>query len=164
MLFCQECNCEIFSRNAHNRTTKHKENCTVQIDPNVKLVQTGFKNRIITYHLSSNSNLTDVKLYLGDLKEKVLDLLEDLLKTASIISVNMELYGRYLLPSTKEQEIKSFNSRYGTLNENTNLNDFFNDYQNILLTKASDFSEMGSGWALSKLLFLELNINKCKKL
>ena len=158
-MFCQECDCEISSRNAHNRTTKHKENCGVELNSNVKLVRTAFKNRIMTYHISSNSHLTNVKLYLEDLKEKVLDLLEDLLKTNPIISVNMELYGRYLLASTKEQEIKSFNSRYGTLTKNTNLDNFFNDYQDILLTKASEFSEMGSGWALSKLLFLELNIN-----
>ena len=125
MPFCQECNCEISSRNGHYRTTKHKENCSLEIDSDVKLVRTAFKNRLVTYHISSNCHATDVKLYLEDLREKVIALLENLVNKYKIIKVNMELYGRYLLASTKEQEIKSFNSRYGLVNHQTNLEEFF---------------------------------------
>lgn len=66
----------------------------------------------------------------------------------------MELYGNYLLASTKEQEINSFNSKYCDIDRDTDLYMFFNDFWNILIKKAPEFTEMGSGWALFKQLFL----------
>lgn len=157
MSFCHECNC--ISSRGHIRTTAHKEHCSINLDSDIKQVQTAFKNRIVTYHISSNKHLTNVKLFLQDLRNKVIILLRDQLKVNEPLRVNMELYGKYLLGSADKQEIKSFNSRYSALNRNTNMEDFFNDFRGVLLKKASEFTEMGSGWALSKLLFLELNIN-----
>jgi hypothetical protein len=158
-MFCKDCNIEI-SSSSHFRTHKHKENCLEDIEPAVKLVRAAFRNRIVTYQLFNDSHPTDVKLFLQGLKDKVINLLRNSLRNFSVLKVNLELYGRYLLPSTKEYDIKSFNSRYGTVTQHTNLEAFFNEYLQTLLKKSSEFTESGSSWALSKLLFLELNINK----
>lgn len=160
MPFCLECNCEIRSSASHNRTTKHKQNCSIVLDSNLKLVQTAFKHRILTYHISSNVHLTDVKLYLETLKSKIINLLNECMRTNQSLHVNVELYGRYMLASTKEEEIKSFNTKYALVYDYTNLDDFYEEFKQTLIRKTSEFSEAGSGWALSKLLFLELNINK----
>lgn len=158
--FCKECDCEISHRGSHSRTIKHKKNCSVEIDSNTKLVKTAFKNRIITYHIYTSSYATDVKLFLKELKENVLNLLRE--QHARTIKINMELYGRYLLASTKEQDIKSFNSKYVVVTKTTNLDSLYEEFKEVLLKKALEFSERGSGWALAKLLFLELNINQVK--
>lgn len=162
MPYCKECRIEVISLSSHNRTTKHKQNCSLFLTPNLKLVQTAFKQRILTYHISSDSHFTDVDLYLQTLKDKVIELLRKPLKIYRMIKVNMELYGRYMLALTNKFEIKSFNTRYVVIDQYTNLEDFYTKYQQILVTKASEFSEMGSGWAVSKLLFLEVNISKLK--
>lgn len=160
MPFCSECNCEIRSCASHNRTTKHKKNCSIFLDSNLKLVQTAFKHRILTYHISSDIHLTDVKLYLEELKPKIINLLNECMLVNQSLRVNVELYGRYMLASTKEEEIKSFNTKYALVYDYTNLDDFFEGYKQALIKKTSEFTEASSGWALSKLLFLELNINK----
>ena len=52
-------------------------------------------------------------------------------------------------------EVKSFNTKYSVIAQNTDLNAFYNEYQDIILKKASDFSESGSNWAFAKILYLE---------
>jgi hypothetical protein len=99
-------------------------------------------------------------LYLKDLKCKVIHLVRKWLNIYSLIKVNIELFGIYLLPTSEKQEVKTFNTKYNIISTNTDLGVFFNEYQDIILKKASDFAESGSNWALAKILYLELNICK----
>lgn len=139
MLFCEECNIEVKSIASHNRTRKHKENCCIEIDSNIKLVKTCFKNRIATYHISSNTDLTDVKLYLQNKKSKIISLIEKSLEICTSVKVNFELYGLYLLSSLKQHEVKSFNSQYGVVSRNTDFEEFFANYQAIWLKRHRNF-------------------------
>lgn len=160
MPFCIECNIEIQSSSSHNRTRSHKENCCIKISSDIKLVKTAFKTRMVTYHISTNANPTDVKLYLESIQSKIILLVEKSLETSKTVKINFELYGLYLLAASKQHEVKSFNSQYSFVSPSTDLEQLFLEYRDILITKTSQFTERGSGWALVKLLFLELNINK----
>jgi hypothetical protein len=160
MPYCGECNEEIPFHlfNSHKRSERHKLNCCVNLEPNVKLVRTGFKGRIATYRLSTDLHHTKPELFLAELESKIITILHDALLKHSSIKVNLELFGQYLLASKNVKEMKSFNSRYQVISKNTDLSKLFENYKKVLTKKASDFEEKESGWALVKLLFLELNI------
>lgn len=158
--FCRDCNVEYLLGGRHTHTRKHKENCYTSLEDNVNLVRTAFKNRIVTYHVTTKAHSTDVKQYLEDVKCKVVQLVNRWLITYPVIKVNMELYGVYILPSSNTQEVKTFNTKYSIITPNTDLNVFLHEYNDKILQKASDFSESGSCWALVKILYLELNICK----
>lgn len=162
--FCKDCNIEYLVGSRHIHTRKHKENCYTALEDNdINLVRTAFKNRIVTYHVTTKENSTDVKLYLKNLKCKVLHLIRTCLNNNSVIKVNMELYGVYLLPSSETVEVKSFNTKYSIVTQDTDFDTFYDEYQNVILKKASDFTECASNWALRKLLYLELSICKYGK-
>lgn len=159
MPFCKDCNIEIIST-SHYRTNKHKENAREDVQPGIKLIKSAFRNRIVSYQLTSNNNITDVKGYLEDLKCDIIKLLSDLLRAHPCLKVNMELYGIYLLSTTKMEDIKSFNSRYIVVSQSSDLENIFNDFQSTLFKKALDFAESESGWALARISHLELNASR----
>lgn len=156
---CKECG-ETFSSHLHSLSRRHKNKCCTEIADGIQIVKTAFKNRLTTYRIFSKKYPTDVELYLNDLKPKFVSLLKNSLLNHTNVKVNMELYGAYLLPSDESQDIKSFNSRYSIVSMQTDLDELFNVFQQVLVSKSCRFREKNSGWALSKLLFLELNINK----
>jgi hypothetical protein len=158
--FCKDCNINYLVGSRHIHTRKHKENCYTILEDTINLVRTAFKNRIVTYHITNRNHITDVKLYLGELKCRVIQLINTWVETHSVIKVNMELYGVYLLPSSETVEVKSFNTKYSIITQNTDFEAFYNEYQDIIFGKALEFSESGSCWALAQLLYLELNICK----
>ena len=159
--FCKDCDINYLVDSRHLHTRKHKENCYTALEgSDVNLVRTAFKNRIVTYHVTSKNHSTDVKRYLEDVKCKVLQLIKTCFNKHPVIKVNMELFGVYLLPSSKTVEVKSFNTKYSIVTQDTNIDAFYDEYKDIILKKASDFTECGSNWALAKLLYLEVNVSR----
>lgn len=160
-LYCNVCESAISSR-LHNLSHKHKSRCCSEFEKNIQIVKTAFKNRLVSYRLFTDLHSTSVELYLEELKTKIIELIRKSLSVHAYIKLNMELFGLYILKET--QEIKSFNSRYAKISSNTNLDKLFNEFKQVLVTKSGEFRERDSGWSLSKLLFLEVNINKFKPL
>ncbi|KAJ8929999.1 hypothetical protein NQ314_017254 [Rhamnusium bicolor] len=138
---------------AHQRTVTHKQNCdTIVLGDNIELIQTAFKNRIATYRIKhedvTDLNSTSVESFFQSIKEKVLLLIESVLKEQkSCIKIYFELFGWYMI-STKEeeegkdevrQEIKSFNSEYQTVSISTDLEELYTNFCDILKTKSEEF-------------------------
>ncbi|XP_060516284.1 uncharacterized protein LOC132695810 [Cylas formicarius] len=68
----------------------------------------------------------------------------------------MELFGNFLLQTKEQEELKSFNTNYRLVSGNTDLEELYIQFLDILATKASEFQERDSGWALMKRLHLEI--------
>lgn len=160
-LYCKECD-EAISSHSHSLSYKHKNKCCKDLESNIQIIKTAFKNRLLSYRLSTNLHPTSVGLYMEELKSKIIDLIRKSLSTHSYMKLNMELYGLYIL--LEKKEIKSFNSRFILILPSTDLEKLFTEFRQVLVAKASEFQERDSGWSLSKLLFLEVNLNKIKPL
>lgn len=154
---CKECNFHCLSH-------QHKNQCCVELEPGIQLVRCAFKNRIKSYRITSESHPNNIILYLDALKDTIVRLLQEHISIHTSIKFNMELFCSYILGSEMKEDIKSFNSRYDVVYENTNLEEVFNEFKQVLVTKSGAFQERDSGWSLRKILFLELNINKFKQI
>ncbi|XP_060527092.1 uncharacterized protein LOC132702478 isoform X2 [Cylas formicarius] len=159
---CTQCNLTIPAMRwqGHLRTLAHRQKCSVVQEPGVEMIQTSFRNRIVTYRLASTVNPTDVKGFLDHLRSKILTLVESNVRRYGNVKVGMELFGNFLLQTKEQEEVKSFNTKYRLVSGNTDLEELYVQFVDILATKASEFQERDSGWALEELLHLEIGINK----
>nr|WP_253308893.1 hypothetical protein [Rickettsia endosymbiont of Ceutorhynchus assimilis] len=160
-LYCDVCE-EVISSYSHNLSHKHKNKCCNELEPEIHILKTAFKNRLISYRLSTKLYPTSVELYLEELKTKIISLITKNISTQPNIKLNMELYGLYILGEM--QEIKSFNTCFTVISPNTDLLKVIDEFKRVIVSKSSEFKERDSGWSLVKLLFLEVNINKLKSL
>ncbi|XP_026746584.1 uncharacterized protein LOC113507863, partial [Trichoplusia ni] len=83
-----------------------------------------------------------------------------LLMRHNCIKVNFELFAYFLLPTLGEQQLKSFNTKYEIIYNNT---DFDDTYLNVIETfkrKFTEFEHCQSGWSFVSINHLEININK----
>ena len=80
-----------------------------------------------------------------NIKEKTVNLLQANIRKYSNVKIGMELFGRFLLQTKETTEIKSFNSRFRVVNANSDLEEMFNLYLEILEKKATEFEEKESG-------------------
>ncbi|XP_060520636.1 early growth response protein 1-like isoform X2 [Cylas formicarius] len=154
---CTQCNLTIPAMRwqGHLRTLAHRQKCSVVQEPGVEMIQTSFRNRIVTYRLASTINPTDVKGFLDHLRSKILTLVESNVRRYGNVKVGMELFGNFLLQTKEQEEVKSFNTKYRLVSGNTDLEELYVQFVDILATKASEFQERDSGWALEELLHLE---------
>ena len=111
----------------------------------VQLVKTSFRSRLATYRLEGTEDPTNVKRFLGHLKAKIIRLVGSHLEKQTNIKIGMELFGRFLLRTKEQLEIKSFNTKHALVSEDTDLEELFNQFREILDKKATEFEEKESG-------------------
>ena len=111
----------------------------------VQLVKTSFRSRLATYRLEGTEDPTNVKRFLTHLQAKVIRLVGKNVEKHVNLKIGMELFGRFLLQSNEEMEIKSFNSRFQMVSGDTDLEELFAQFRDILDKKATEFAEKESG-------------------
>ncbi|KAJ8979684.1 hypothetical protein NQ317_001085 [Molorchus minor] len=146
--------------NSHRRTLEHKTNSCVHLADGVHLIRSAFKCRIVSYRLHGDNFHIDYTIFFNEVKHKALKLLEDVLKSHKIIKVNMEIFGKYVLPTQDSSDIKSFNTPNKLLDRSMDLDLMWNTFVDLMMTQTTEFQERDSGWALEQILYLEMNINK----
>ncbi|CAF4750952.1 unnamed protein product [Pieris macdunnoughi] len=154
---------------AHSRTTRHKLLCKQDSgDYFTYIIDSAFQCRIVSYRINGLSTLLDPKLYLAGASGNVQQLLTLELKTYKHIKTNFELFCTYVMfvmdvDKRKEEvvrDLKSFNTKNVTLDLSSNLCSFYEEICSQMLRKCEEFQEKDSGWALEKIEFLEVNVNK----
>lgn len=126
----------------------------------VEKLHCAFKNRIASIRFNNILNKTDPLLFFHDVKQQVLDIIEQYLKMHNSLKINLELFGIYVIPEKEQQDIKSFNTKNKVFTRSSNLTQIYEEFQDEILSKASDFQERDSNWTLEKILFLDVNINR----
>nr|XP_034192558.1 uncharacterized protein LOC117609909 [Osmia lignaria] len=122
-------------------------------------VESAFHNRIIT-GIIINTEHIEPRNFLEDARKIVFQRLAEVFQNHSCIKVNTVLYGEFTV--NNKSDVKSFSVRNKQLFSTSNLNDWYDKYVvNSTLTLMEEFQERDSGWAISKILHLMLNINKC---
>ena len=111
----------------------------------VQLIRTSFRRRLATYRIQGQGEELNINGFMQNLKEKTVNLLQANIRKYINIKIGMELFGRFLLQRKETTEIKSFNSRFRAVNDNTDLEELFDQYREILEKKATEFEQKESG-------------------
>ncbi|XP_073962457.1 uncharacterized protein [Choristoneura fumiferana] len=100
--------------------------------------------------------------------KRVENILETELEVHKSIKVNVELFCTYFKTNSEGEvvrDLKSFNTKNVCLHVGElNFSSYFEDVTSTIVKKSEDFQERDSGWALERIEFLEININKCRLL
>ncbi|XP_051864262.1 uncharacterized protein LOC127566284 [Drosophila albomicans] len=120
-----------------------------------------------------NKSSLNITLFFQSIDEQVKQLLKDALQKHVNIKFNFELFCNYVLIKESEDdckiELKSHQTKMNTLhstmgdNDET-LNEMINNLYNYIKNEMSEFQERDSGWSLTEIMHLEVNINKYQPL
>ncbi|CAG9836230.1 unnamed protein product [Diabrotica balteata] len=106
----------------------------------------------------------DVLQFLNDAMSLFKSKILLILSRFNIIKVNSTFCGKFIKKTVDDEEtidFKYFHTPYAIIDKSTNLNEWFYEHiVDFILNKLSEFQERDSGWALSKVISLEININK----
>ncbi|CAB0044872.1 unnamed protein product [Trichogramma brassicae] len=126
-------------------------------------VKSAFSCRIRTGQIV-NFTHKDATAFLEDAFTIFEERIKETLAKHSMIKVNVELAAEYMT-LTKDAEVifgdKYFNTKNEHISQSTDLGEWFTtNVQQSILKQMEEFAEEGSGWTLSKILHLLVNINK----
>ena len=162
----------------HLRSNDHLKNSMQPLNGNLKIINNLFKSRIITYFYKNDdeSNLI-VESFLKKAQLEVLPVLKSALQVHIAYKFNLELYAEYVLikynNSNKDDDnendninisIKSFQSKFSVIQMGTNIEEDFTTQCETIKQKMEEFQEKDSGWALVKIMYIVININKYEAL
>lgn len=172
---CTDCKQYIPKANWHYhvRTNQHKINCAKicnDVDE-IKYIKSVFNHRIITY-LIKNNNKSDLipENFLSDIKYKVVELLRNMTQKFLSIKFNLEIFCEYMLVKEEQEsctiEVKSHQTKMSIVNLSSSTTEdilnIYNEQCDNIIKKMSEFQERDSGWTLTEILRLEININQYK--
>lgn len=98
--------------------------------------------------------------FLRDNQNNIIKLINISLKKHGCIKLNFELFAYFILPKSNEQQLKSFNTKYETAYQSTELDELFKNLIEKFKTKLAEFEHCESGWSFQCISHLEININK----
>lgn len=182
-VFCDCCNKLIAANrmSSHMRTLEHRTNSCVPLTNGVEVVSSAFKCRIVSYRLHSDNCHLDYVMFFNGIKNNFLKLLQDVRRIHKAVKVNMEVFGRYILQSRELSDVKSFNTPNVIVDQSTDLKSILDIFVDAITTQTSEFQERDSGmficekwnstfyiissfkitgWALERIMYAEVNINK----
>ncbi|KYN38648.1 hypothetical protein ALC56_06974, partial [Trachymyrmex septentrionalis] len=121
-------------------------------------IETAFESRILTGAVI-NSNHIEPRRFLEDAREIMLERVRDAVERHGSAKVNTALNGEF---ATKDKrDIKNINIKNSEIYRCIDLCEWYE--QHIIeptLTSLEEFQERDSGWALSRILNLVVNVNK----
>ena len=165
---CSRCKLLVSKRYyaSHLKSSLHKSNILRLHDKlsNVYLIDSAFGQRVVTYRITHPSSLgaefQTPESFLNDIKSTVLNLIDDCIKTLTLIKIN------FILHADLVQESKSLENSFDFQTVNNSIcigDDYEATYQiimNDICNKISEFEKKDSGWSLKKIRNIDLNVNK----
>ncbi|XP_030764219.1 uncharacterized protein LOC115888595 [Sitophilus oryzae] len=145
--FCKDCNVPVLSNMwvGHLLSNFHKNNSKMIEDKGVQIIKSAFKERIVSYRITTEKNILDVKQYFQHLESKIQCILDYQLNKHTCIKINMELFGYYYNPTSENYDVKSFNTPFNVICKGTETKDLMEKLIIIIDKKADEFAERDSG-------------------
>lgn len=134
----------------HQRTLLHKSNCCVTVSEGIQLIQSAFKNRIATYHISSDREHLDYTIFFEEVKTKALRLIRDVIEVQKSLKINMVVVGRYILPSNETISDKSFNTTNEIVTIGSDLDEVYQTFVEAMKVQSTEFQEKDSGMSTNQ--------------
>lgn len=121
-------------------------------------IETAFTNRVLT-GVVLNSSYIEPQRFLGDARDIVLERIRDYLRRHNCLKVNTIFNGEFVTDA--DRSVKSIATKNHELLASSDLREWYNAYVlDATLAALEEFQERDSGWALSRILNLTVNVNK----
>jgi hypothetical protein len=138
---------------------------TLDFGDNVSIKATSFRNRVCQYEIQNSDDVLLPRLFFEKIKETVVLILRYTLNQHHQVKFNFALSCIYLKPSKAQSDLpigKEFihSTKMTDLLQEFDMEDRILQHLSELNSKMDEFQERDSGWALFKINFLEVNVNK----
>lgn len=168
MPHCSVCKVFVDSRqwSGHLRSNIHKNNSAIPFYDNVTIINSSFKERIVSYKIIATSEQINnfPEMFLNNISEQVKNLIDRSLLKHKAIKISYELFCFFLMFKNDQQELKSFVTKNVVINFNYDFDSIYKSTVDLLLKKIEEFQERDSGWTFMCNSHLEININKYQPL
>jgi len=171
--FCDVCKVSVNNIFSHIKSIVHKNSSLSKLcdeGADIEIISTAFKSRIVTYRISNLSqDFISLNDFMESIKIKMIKLIKMKVDIEISTKINFELFALYNKYNLKNEDdhavdlvssIKSFNTKNYIVTESSDLDLLHSELLGKLNAKSEDFTENESGWALDKILYMEININK----
>jgi hypothetical protein len=163
--WCEDCMSAIVDMHHHLKTDLHKKNLikSANIDNiyRVKIINFAFDCRILTFMIEAKSECKLIEEFLISIERTVIDLIKKVLELHTAIKLSFELYCEMVIPA---KESKSDNMCFQTKNKeilsSTDLDEFYKAAIEEIKTRSIQFETKNSGWTITEVKYLQININK----
>ncbi|XP_071652189.1 uncharacterized protein [Temnothorax longispinosus] len=122
-------------------------------------INAAFQRRVLTGAVT-NSTYIEPARFLDDAKGTVLEKVRDNMTGHGCLKVNVIFNGEFV--ADVKSDVKSIATRNEQLLPGSDLGEWYDRHVcDAILTRLDDFQERDSGWVLSRILNLIVNVNKC---
>ncbi|XP_024885115.1 uncharacterized protein LOC112463153 [Temnothorax curvispinosus] len=122
-------------------------------------IDAAFQRRVLTGAVT-NSTYIEPARFLDDAKGTVLEKVRDNMTEHGCLKVNVIFNGEFV--ADVKTDVKSIATRNEQLLPWSDLSEWYDRHvRDAILTRLEEFQERDSGWALSRILNLIVNVNKC---
>lgn len=145
--YCSFCNITLSATQmiGHLRTLQHRTNSAIPLNNGVQLIQSAFKCRIASYRVEGEGVYQNFNTFFDEIKHKVVNLIEDSIRSYTAVKVNVEVFARYILHSQDTVDIKSFNTPFIIINESIDIDSVYGTIVDKIINQSSEFEEKDSG-------------------
>ncbi|XP_071642960.1 uncharacterized protein [Temnothorax longispinosus] len=122
-------------------------------------IDTAFQSRVLISAVT-NSTYIEPAQFLDDAKGTVLEKVRDNMTRHGCLKVNVIFNGEFV--ADVKTDVKSIATRNEQLLPGSDLDEWYDRHvRDAILAALDEFQERDSGWALSRILNLLVNVNKC---
>lgn len=160
---CKQCKLWYKLSDDHVNSLSHKT-VVLGYEP-IKLVESAAKCRLQTFWLQNGKSIKDFKQFFIYCKPYIIQHIKEALLENGSIKCNFiikSVYTKVGIESEKKEVC--FKRKNEALFLASNLEDYYKSICENLLSEETDYQGRGSGWALFKILGLELRVNKFQPL
>ncbi|XP_069364145.1 uncharacterized protein [Maniola hyperantus] len=150
----------------HLKSNLHKNN-HLKSHPslsNVSVIDSAFGQRIITYMINSkNDDLSIFKTpesFLNSIKNDILFLIQESIKEHTVFKVNFILHADFIQQTKELTNSFDFQTSNYIVFRGDDLNIFLSSLCDTFKNKISSFERKDSGWSLTNIKCLHVNVNK----
>ncbi|KAG8236632.1 hypothetical protein J437_LFUL016465 [Ladona fulva] len=159
--FCTYCKIYYSTKeaNQHENTNAHGTNAVNQLGRGFVEIESAIQSRIKTFWVMNDKVAIDVVSFLEKIKEKLVEKINEQVSSNNAIKFNVVLIAKFEKGENDKLDA-SFKMGNRRVLQANNVVLAIEEAYAALLKEKSEFQAKGSGWALAKVIGLELRINK----
>ena len=120
-------------------------------------VETAFRNRVLTGAVI-NADHIEPRQFLEDAETTVLERIRGAMAEHGSVKINTAFNGEFV--AGDKSAVKAITTRNSEVLPTTDLHEWYQRTVDTILATLDEFQERDSGWALSRILDLTVNVNK----
>nr|XP_012219810.1 PREDICTED: uncharacterized protein LOC105670709 [Linepithema humile] len=127
-----------------------------------KEIETAFRNRVLTGAVV-NHDFIDPRKFLEEIRNTVIERIQSVMAERGNVKINAAFNGEFI--AGDKTAVKTIATKNQEIYPTSDLNEWYTKHVvDVILTSLEEFQERDSGWALSRILNLTINVNKLNPL